>query len=78
MIEGIPRVNGGPAGGDVAWVKSSGLFYTRYPYPGERPEEDLPFYQQIYYHKAGKPDTKYDLHILGDDPATWVSVFAVA
>src|SRR3954451_4261542 len=33
----IPRVNGPTAGGSVAWnADSSGLYYTRYPYPGEQ------------------------------------------
>jgi len=33
----IPRVNGGTAGGSVAWnADSSGFYYTRYPRPGER------------------------------------------
>lgn len=50
----IPRVNGPTAGGDVAWTADgSGFYYTRYPYPNERPLEDLRFYQQVYYHQLG-------------------------
>ena len=54
--ETIPRVNGGTAGGDVAWtVDGKGFFYTRYPAPDERPAEDLGFYQQLYFHQLGTP-----------------------
>jgi prolyl oligopeptidase len=50
----IPRVNGGTAGGDVAWnADGSGFHYTRYPRPGERSGEDLAFFQQVYFHRLG-------------------------
>lgn len=50
----IPHVNGGTAGGGLAWdVNDAGFYYTRYPREGERPEEDRAFYQQIYYHQLG-------------------------
>ncbi len=52
----IPRVNGGTAGGGVAWnADGTGLWYTRYPRPGERPEADLGFYQEIWFHRLGTP-----------------------
>jgi prolyl oligopeptidase len=52
----IPRANRGTGGGSVAWNSDgSGFFYTRYPADGERPKEDLDFYQQIYFHKLGTP-----------------------
>ncbi len=61
----IQRVNGGTAGGSVAWTPGSqGLFYTRYPAPGERPDKDLAFYQQIWYHALGTPTDK-DSYVLG-------------
>ena len=61
----IPRVNGGTAGGSVAWTPdASGLYYTRYPHPGERPDEDLFFYQQIYFHRLGSPVAQ-DTYVLG-------------
>jgi prolyl oligopeptidase len=61
----IPGVNGGTAGGSAAWdADGSGIYYTRYPRPGERPEEDLPFYQQIYFHKLGTP-VSADSYVLG-------------
>lgn len=53
--EVIERVNGGTAGGDLAWwPDSSGFFYTRYPRKGERPEEDMDFFTQIWSHTLGQ------------------------
>ncbi len=61
----IPRVNKGTAGGSVAWTASgSGLYYTRYPSPGERPAQDLDFFQEIYFHKLGAPGSS-DRYSLG-------------
>lgn len=52
----IPRVNKGTGGGSVAWnADGSGFFYTRYPVDGERPKQDMDFYQQVYFHKVGSP-----------------------
>ena len=59
----IPGVNGPTAGGSAAWnADGSGLFYTRYPRPGERPEADLGFYQQVYFHRLGAAaaDERYE------------------
>ncbi len=61
----VPGVNGPTAGGDVAWMPdNSGFFYTRYPRQGERPDEDLSFYQQVFYHKLGT-STAEDSYVLG-------------
>ncbi|HET7498851.1 MAG TPA: prolyl oligopeptidase family serine peptidase [Candidatus Eisenbacteria bacterium] len=61
----IPRVNGGTAGGSATWNgDGTGLYYTRYPAPGERPKADLPFYQQIWFHKLGTPLSS-DTYVLG-------------
>jgi len=63
----VPRVNGPTAGGDVAWSHdNSGFFYTRYPRPGERPDEDLSFYQQVFYHKLGT-NTSEDTYAIGKE-----------
>jgi len=63
----IARVNGGTAGGSIAWnAGGSGFWYTRYPRDGERPAEDLAFYQQVYFHQLGTPATD-DVHVLGKD-----------
>ena len=52
----VPRVNGGTAGGSVAWnADGSGFFYTRYPHARERPAADLDFFQQVYFHRLGTP-----------------------
>jgi prolyl oligopeptidase len=52
----IKRVQYPTGGGSAAWTPDSkGIFYTRYPHAGERPEADLNFYQQIYFHKLGAP-----------------------
>lgn len=50
----VPRAHGGTAGGSLAWnADASGFWYTRYPHQGERPPEDLDFYQQVYFHELG-------------------------
>ena len=63
----IRRVNGGTAGGDVAWTPDgSGFFYTRYPREDERPPEDMDFYQQVWFHKIGTSPEK-DSYEIGKD-----------
>jgi prolyl oligopeptidase len=58
----VERVNGGTAGGSVAWnADGSGFYYTRYPRAGERPPADLDFYQQIWFHKLGSREDTYSL-----------------
>jgi prolyl oligopeptidase len=52
----IPRVHGGTAGGSLAWAGDSSRFwYTRGPAAGERPDEELPFFQEIWHHLLGEP-----------------------
>ncbi len=52
----IPRVQYPTGGGSVAWTPDSkAVFYTRYPHAGEKPEADVNFYEQIYFHKLGTP-----------------------
>jgi prolyl oligopeptidase len=56
LSDAIPRVQFPTGGGSVAWnADGTGLFYTRYPAPGERPAADQRFYQQVYFHKLGTP-----------------------
>ncbi len=63
----IKRVNGGTAGGDLAWLPDgSGFYYTRYPRPGEHSEEDINFYQQVWFHQMGKP-VETDRYVIGKD-----------
>jgi prolyl oligopeptidase len=67
MGAAIPRVNGGTAGGSVAWnADGSGFYYTRYPRAGERAPEDLNFYQQVYFHRLGT-ETRQDRYSLGKE-----------
>jgi prolyl oligopeptidase len=54
----ISRVHGGTAGGSLAWNRDgSGFWYTRYPREGERPAVDLNFFQQVWFHQLGKPES---------------------
>jgi prolyl oligopeptidase len=63
----VPRVTYPTGGGSVAWdVDATGLYYTRYPHTGERPPEDLNFYQQVYFHTLGTPSGS-DTYVLGAD-----------
>jgi prolyl oligopeptidase len=63
----VPRVNGGTAGGDLAWSPDGkGFYYTRYPRGGERAPADRDFYQQLYFHALGTP-TEKDRYELGNE-----------
>ena len=63
----IPGVQFPTGGGSAAWnADGSGIFYTRYPRPGERPEADAHFFQQIWFHKLGTP-VSADTYELGRD-----------
>ncbi len=63
----IARVQYPTGGGSAAWTPDgSAVFYTRYPHQGEKPEADLNFFQQIYYHKLGAP-TSSDEYSAGRD-----------
>jgi len=58
----IPRVNGGTAGGALAWAAdSSGFWYTRYPRAGERDEADMAFYTQAWFHTIGSEEDRYEI-----------------
>jgi len=64
LTDEIPRVQYPTGGGSVAWTADGkGVFYTRYPHKGERAEEDLNFYQQVYFHQLGTPagGDKYEI-----------------
>jgi len=65
----IAHVQYPTAGGSAAWNgNGSGIFYTRFPRKGERPDTDLNFYQQVYFHKLGTPDTEDEYSIGKDFP----------
>ena len=62
----ITRVQVPTAGGSFAWTENDEVYYTRYPRPSERSEEDRDFYQQIYLHKIGQPESE-DTYVIGED-----------
>src|SRR5246127_5237960 len=63
----IAHVQFPTAGGSAAWnADATGVYYTRFPRKDERPDADLNFYQQIYFHKLGTPDTD-DTYSIGKD-----------
>lgn len=63
----VPRVNGGTAGGTLAWAADdSGFFYSRYPRASERPDKDMNFFVQVYFHQLGTPTDK-DRYEIGKD-----------
>ncbi len=63
----VPRVQNPTAGGSAAWnADGSGVWYTRYPAPMERPVGDAGFYQQVYFHQLGTRST-FDTMVLGAD-----------
>ncbi|HEY2626725.1 MAG TPA: prolyl oligopeptidase family serine peptidase [Candidatus Udaeobacter sp.] len=63
----IAHVQYPTAGGSAAWnADGTGIYYTRFPRQGERPEADLNFYQQVYFHKLGTADTE-DIYSVGKD-----------
>ena len=67
LADQIPRVQFPTGGGSAAWTADgSGVFYTRYPHPGERPEADVNFYQQVWFHRLGAPVTD-DQYVIGRD-----------
>jgi len=62
----LPRVTA-IGGGSVAWsADGTALYYTRYPHEGEKPPADMNFYEQLYLHKLGTPES-YDTYVLGKD-----------
>lgn len=54
----IARVQYPTGGGSVAWAPDGkSVFYTRYPRKGERPDADLDFYEQVFVHRLGEPES---------------------
>jgi prolyl oligopeptidase len=63
----IKHVQFPTGGGSAAWTKDSkSVLYTRYPREGERPADDLHFYQQVYLHKLGSAESE-DTYSIGKE-----------
>jgi prolyl oligopeptidase len=67
LPDSIARVNNATAGGSLAWNSdATGFWYTRYPRKGERADPDMNFYQQVWFHRLGTPETR-DEYSLGKE-----------
>src|SRR5512133_3559031 len=67
LRDAITHVQYPTAGGSAAWnADGTGIYYTRFPRKGERPEADLNFYQQVYFHKLDTSDAE-DTYSIGKD-----------
>jgi prolyl oligopeptidase len=67
MTDLIKHVQFPTGGGSAAWSKDGkGIFYTRYPREGERPAEDAHFFQQVYFHQIGAPESE-DVYSVGKE-----------
>ncbi len=63
----IARISNPTGGGSIAWAAdNAGVYYTRYPRQGERPAEDMEFFQQVYFHTLGT-DPATDRYEIGRD-----------
>lgn len=67
LVDVIPGVQYPTAGGSAAWnADGTGIFYTRYPQPGERSETDAHFYQTVWFHRLGTSVSE-DTYEIGKD-----------
>jgi prolyl oligopeptidase len=72
LPEAIPNTRAA----SVAWAPDgSGFAYTRYPLPGEVPDDELEYWRKVYWHQLGEPHER-DVEIWGDlpDKTAWPNV----
>ncbi len=63
----LERVQFPTGGGSAAFdARGEGVYYTRYPKADERPPADLQFYQEVFYHRFGTPQSA-DTYVLGKE-----------
>src|SRR5207237_3210390 len=56
LKDSIAHVQYPTAGGSAAWnADGTGIYYTRFPRKGDRPEADLNFYQRFTFIKLERP-----------------------
>jgi prolyl oligopeptidase len=73
----IPHFQFPTALGSMAWSGDTAFYYTRYPRAGERPESDIHFYEQLYFHRIGAADST-DTYALGKDFPRIAEIFVSA
>ncbi len=67
LPDSIAHVQYPTAGGSAAWnADGTSIYYTRFPRKGEKPDTDLNFYQQVYFHKLGTGDAE-DTYSIGKE-----------
>ena len=65
LADRIPRVQFPTGGGSAVWAPDGkAVYYTRYPSPGEKPDADRHFFQQVYRHELGTP-AEADVYSVG-------------
>src|SRR4029077_4084294 len=67
LPDSIAHVQYPTAGGSASWnADGTAIYYTHFPRKGEKPDADLNFYQQVYFHKLGTADTE-DTYSIGKE-----------
>jgi prolyl oligopeptidase len=62
----IPRIYVTGSGSLIWNADNTGVYYTRNPREGEKPKEEMSFYQQVYFHKLGTK-TEKDAYQIGKE-----------
>jgi len=68
----LPDVIPNTRAASLAWERDgSGFYYTRFPSPGEVPDEELFFHRRIYHHVLGADPADDDLVYEDEDMHAW-------